>query len=64
MSEDFHAFFYRVHAGSLQCFGALYFNNAHTAAADLVDILEEAEGRDRDVRFLGSLQDGVCIRHI
>ena len=34
-----------MHTCSLQCAGALYFNYAHPAAADLVDVLEVAESK-------------------
>ena len=49
---------------SLQCSGSLYFNDAHAAAADLVDVLEEAERRDVDAHFPGSFQYSIVLRHI
>ena len=42
----------------------LYLDDTHTAAADLVDVLEVAERRDVDVHFLGSFQYSIVFRHI
>ena len=53
-----------MHTCSLQCAGALYFNDAHPAAADLVDVLEVAESRYIDVHFLCSLKDRIVFRDI
>ena len=64
MSEDLHALGHGVHTCSLQCLGALYLDDTHTAAADLVDVLEVAERRDVDVHFLGSFQYSIVFRHI
>ena len=64
MGENLHALLYRMHACSLQSTGTLYLDDAHTAAAHLVDILEEAEGGDIDAYLLSCFQYSVVFRHI
>ena len=55
--SDFHAVRYFGNAGSHEASCALYFNEAETASADLVDVLEVAEGGNIDFRDSGSVDD-------
>jgi len=52
-----------IDAGSHQRTGALDFNNAHTAGADLVDVLEIAQRRNVDTNITSGLEDGEVLRH-
>ena len=55
MGQNLHALFYRMYACSLQRLGAFDLDYAHTAAADFVDTLQEAQRRNVDVYFLSGL---------
>ena len=54
---DLHPFGNRVHAGSHQTTGAGRFDHADTAGADLIDILQVAQGGDIDLRRLGGFEN-------
>ena len=53
---DLHALAHRVDAGGHQAPGPLDLHHADAAGADLVDVLEEAQGGDVDARGTGGLQ--------
>ena len=57
IGEDLHALVYRVHAGGNKRFCALNFDHAHTACADLVDVLQEAKGGNVDSGFSCGFED-------
>ena len=51
-----HALADRVDAGGHQALGPLHLHHADAAGADLVDVLEKAQGRDVEARGAGRLQ--------
>ena len=57
IGEDLHALVYRVHAGGNKRSCALDFDHAHTACADLVDVLQEAKGGNVDSGFSCGFED-------
>ena len=59
---DHHALADGHHAGSGQGAGA-HVHHTHTAGADLVDVLEVAQGGNMDVGLAGSFQDGGTGRN-
>ena len=59
---DDHALGHGHHAGSGQGAGA-HVHHTHTAGADLVDVLEVAQGGNMDVGLTGSFQDGGTGRN-
>ena len=62
VGEDFHALVDGVDAGRDQGSGVLDLDNAHTAGADLVDLLHVTERRDTDTGDASSLQNGGTSR--
>ena len=63
IGENFHPLVDRINAGRNQRTGALHFYNAHTASANFVDILQEAQCGDVDARIPCSLQNRRILRH-
>ena len=61
--QDLQAFLHRVCAGCRQAFPAFDLNDADTAGADAVDILQITERRDIDVCIPGGLQDAGAFRN-
>ena len=59
---DDHALGHRHHTGSGQGAGA-HVHHTHTAGADLVDVLQVAQGGNMDVGLTGSFQDGRTGRN-
>jgi hypothetical protein len=55
IGENFHTLVYGVYASCCPCTGALDFDNAHTACADLVDVFKIAQCRDANSSFLSGL---------
>ena len=50
-----------IHTGSAEAAGALDFNDADTAGADRIDVLEVAEGGDGDAGHSGCFQNGSTL---
>lgn len=62
--EDFHAFVNRIYASRYKGFCALNLDHAHTASADLVDILQVAKSRNVYSGFSCSLKDGAASSNL
>ena len=63
VGDNFHALVYGVNAGSNKGTSALYLNNADTASADLVHVLEEAKGGDINSGITSGLKNGRTLRN-
>ena len=60
---DLHTLGYRVNAGSYQAAGTLDFYHTDTAGADLIDLLEIAQGGNMNSGIPGRLQDCAAGGH-
>lgn len=58
-----HAFVYGIYARGDERTRALNLDHAHAACADLVDVLQEAKGRNVDSGLSGSFKDRAAGRH-
>ena len=63
IGENFHSLFYRVGTCGSQTPAALDLDDADTAGADAVDILEVAKRRNLDFCLFGRLQDACALRN-
>ena len=62
IGEHLHALIDRVHTGGHQALCALYLNHTDAACADLVQVLQVAEGRDLHPCKIGGLNNGGAGR--
>ena len=60
---DLHSLDALVVAGRDQVVSAFQLHHAYPTCADLIDILQEAEGGDRKAGLLCGLQNGASLRH-
>ena len=63
VGQHLHPLGHRVDAGGHQVLHPLDLHHADAAGADLVDVLQEAEGGDVDGQLPGRLQDGGPLGH-
>ena len=63
VGQNFQTLFYRICAGSCESASSLDLNNAYTAGADAVDVLEIAKRRDLNVGRFCCLKDSCALRN-
>ena len=63
IGENLHPFVDRIDTGSHQRAGPLHLHHAHAAGANLVDILQIAQGGNINTGVAGGFQNGGIRRH-